>query len=187
MWAWYEKYYKIRDNEKISDQKMMVRFVVTLVIIIVCLLGMSATSIAFYTVSIETGSNTVTPSTFYVLPEVTASKGKEAELDAQYNTVYKCVYHLSADSECTFTLKLPDNQTNLATTGYCRVRVGDTTFYTKQFGKDVLDVGSTQPTTRTTVNFVVKTASAVDVTIEPCWGTCALTPIQDSGYQVNLS
>ena len=41
MWAWYEKYYKIRDNEKISDQKMMVRFVVTLVIIIVCLLGMS--------------------------------------------------------------------------------------------------------------------------------------------------
>ncbi len=80
MWAWYEKYYKIRDNEKISDQKMMVRFVVTLVIIIVCLLGMSATSIAFYTVSIETGSNTVTPSTFYVLPEVTASKGKKAEL-----------------------------------------------------------------------------------------------------------
>ncbi len=191
MRGWYERYYKISDNEKISDKKMMVRFVVTLIIIIVCMIGMSATSIAFYTVSVETGSNTVVPSTFYVdiSPEKIGTSGS-IELDQSYKSVYNCVYHLAANTECKFTLSLPENRSDLATTGYCRITVGNNLpFYTKQFGKNIYDVGSNVQTTRTAVTFTVKniTDSTVDVRIEPCWGTCALTPIEDDNHTVNYN
>ncbi len=151
MWAWYEKYYKIRDNEKISDQKMMVRFVVTLVIIIVCLLGMSATSIAFYTVSIETGSNTVTPSTFFIHAEVTKEGTPVAYQDCA--TAYRYRYTLEANSTYTFKVSLPTPAElaqfpSFSETGYCRITAANGYYYTK-----------------------------AEVTVEACWGTCTRTPI----------
>lgn len=190
MRAWYEKYYKIRENERISDKKMMVRFVVTLVIIIVCLIGMSATSIAFYTVSVETGSNTVTPSTFYVNVESQAETGTVTE---KYKSLYKSTYTVGANTTCTFTLTLPSDTKDFATTGYCKITsdpayLNTASFYTKQFGTNVYDVNSSTPTTRNTVTFTVKTSnSPVEICIEPCWGTCALEPIQDNGYNMNFS
>lgn len=175
MWAWYEKYYKIRDNEKISDQKMMVRFVVTLVIIIVCLLGMSATSIAFYTVSIETGSNTVTPSTFYVLPEVTKEGTPVAYQDGA--TAYRYRYTLEANSTYTFKVSLPTPAElaqfpSFSETGYCRITAANGYYYTKQLGKDVRNHTDHQELT-----FTLITGKATEVTVEACWGTCTRTPI----------
>lgn len=176
MWAWYEKYYKIRDNEKISDQKMMVRFVVTLVIIIVCLLGMSATSIAFYTVSVETGSSTVIPSTFFIHSEVT--KEGTAVAYQEGATAYRYRYTLEGNSTYTFKVSLPTPAElakfpSFSETGYCRITTAEGYYYTKQLGSDVRTNTNYQELTFT----LITGATAAEVTVEACWGTCSKTPI----------
>lgn len=181
MRALYEKYFRISENERISDKKMLVRIVSAVTIIIICLLGMSITSIAFYTTSVES-SATVAASTFYT--EVTVDNNvTQATGSSKYNRVYT----VPANTECTFTLTLPSDVANLADTGYCKITVnGDSQkcYYTKQFGTGLKEGNDT--VNRPEITFKVTTGTApADIRIQSCWGTCSYKPIIEDDYIID--
>lgn len=183
MRALYEQYFHIGENERISDKKMLVRIVATVLIVIICLLGMSVTSIAFYTMSIESTA-TVAASTFYT--EVTVNNTvTETAGSSKYNRVYT----VPANTECTFTLTLPSGVANLADTGYCKITVnGDSQkcYYTKQFGKGLVESGTTGTVDRKKITLKVKTGTApADIRIQSCWGTCSYKPIIEDDYIID--
>ena len=185
MRALYEQYFHIGENERISDKKMLVRIVATVLVVIICLLGMSVTSIAFYTMSIESTA-TVAASTFYT--NVKAVKTGDVEIKAESGSnKYSGLYTVPANTECTFTLTLPENVDTLADTGYCKITVGNDLqkcYYTKQFGKGLKE--ENQTVDRTTITFKVKTnADSTDIRIQSCWGTCSYKPIIEDSYVID--
>ncbi len=183
MKALYEKYFKIGEGEKISDQKMLIRIVSAVIIIIISLLGMSVTSIAFFTASVDTASNAVAASTFYTQIAVDAANVTPKTGSTKYNSVYT----VPANTECEFTLSLPTGTNTLADTGYCKISVGDDVqkcYYTQQFGTGLQEEGQT--VNRTDIHFKVKTGSEpAEIRIQSCWGSCAYKPIIGEGYVID--
>lgn len=145
----YFEYFKIENNEKITDKAMLGRVIITVAVILVCVFAMSFTAFAFFTSDATSSVNPIQAASFEVDTFVDS-----APVDL-IGTL---------DGEHIITLTVKDTST--ATTGYCVVTIGNNQYITQQFvrGENGLN----------TITITVKLKNPTDVVIETRWGTSAV-------------
>ena len=137
-------------KEKRSDGLMHI-LAPSMLAICICAICLCGVSWAWFTASTSTGTTQIQSSSYklsYQVNEGTAA----TELTEADNT-----YTLTADT-AVITLKATGTA---GATGYCSIKIGDETYYTKQ-----ISVNDTSGFT-----FTVKAAAGTQITLIPKWGT----------------
>ena len=117
----------------------------------VCLCGMSW---AWFTTSVGTGTQTITASS-YVMSNTVLCNGIE-----QSGVSYKDGRTKYTFTSGTYVVTLNTVGTDNAT-GYCKMKIGDTVYYTDQISANG------------TFTFSIEADGTVDVVLIPSWGSCA--------------
>lgn len=117
----------------------------------VCLCGMSW---AWFTTSVGTGTQTITASS-YVMSNTVLCNGIE-----QSGVSYKDGSTKYTFTSGTYTVTLNTVGTDNAS-GYCKVKIGDTVYYTDQISANG------------TFTFSIEADGTVGVVLIPSWGSCA--------------
>ncbi len=181
MKALFDKYFRISDQERITDKKMMFRVFSAVTIILLCLSIISLTALAYFTSSVESGSNTVAPATFYVvykddqnrstIQDITDSTAPQPQ--PVEGSVYRAAVTLKKCDTATLTRKyqISLKKGGTAETGFCKITIGDREWYTRQLGTGLME--GNQTVDRETYTFQVTYNSTEDLqmTIEACWGS----------------
>ncbi len=149
----FEKLYKdifcIPKQEKLTDKVFRHKITASILTIIVCTVVMAASTFALFYMEVSTDNSTIA-SAYY---SVTVDKAK--------NGVYIC--DLAFDDKHTFVIKADGT----ATTGYCKIQVGEQYYYTEQIPN-----GSS-------LTLTIKAKKDTVIIFTPQWGT--------SSYHVNGS
>ncbi len=188
MRAFYQKYFGINENERISDRKMLNRIIMTVIVVVVCLGLMSMTALAFFSSSVKTGENVVSSATFYVTATVNdITETTPTPVNVVGNHYQKSVTLPASNTVKTYEFKLEKAADADADTGYCIIKIGDKTYYTKQLGTGLLE-GET-PVDRPSITFKLKiqNSSSQTVEIDSCWGTYSGTPVLAENEEINLT
>ena len=153
----YHKYFYVPEQGKgvVGEKVFLSRLVLSITCMLICMLAMGYNAYAFFTTNIESSANVLQAAVFDV--EITSQPEVSNPVAEGYS--------LSAG---TYEVKIKVKSSSNASTGYCKIDVNGTVFYTQQFGKVA---GSQTPVTERTVVITVDRDTVVYVT--PCWGTYA--------------
>lgn len=181
----YKKYYKVSDNEKISDRVMFTRIGVSAVLIVLYVIAMSVSAYAYFYHGVASQNNIIKSAEFKVNVTATAdtvqsgtSSAAAEEVAVEAVTVDgKLPYYkasLTAGKKYTITVKL--SNTSTASTGFCVVRFYDPAngsqlgqaYHTQQLGVDRI-LGIETPTTE--ITFTIVPNRDVTATFLAHWGT----------------
>lgn len=136
-------------KEKRSDGLMHI-LAPSMLAICICAICLCGVSWAWFTASTSTGTTAIRSSSYKLFYQI--GSDKEAELAETGNT-----YTLTSDTT-VITLKAIGTA---GATGYCSIKIGDETYYTKQ-----ISVNDTSGFT-----FTVNAAADTTITLTPKWGT----------------
>ena len=164
MKAFYDKFYRVYDDKKISDTVIIFRIIVTVMIILSCLAAMTFAGYAYYEYDLMIKVNTIQSATFEVNVTVADNENNPVEMEKRNGYYIPKSYYLTKDKEYTVTISRTENSS--AETGYCRVRLfkgnNESIFYTIQLDADT-------PTQE--VTFTVNPSEDFKFQITPNWGT----------------
>ena len=164
MKAFYDKFYRIYDDKKISDTVIIFRIIVTVIIILSCLAVMTFAGYAYYEYDLMIKVNTIQSATFEVNVTVADNENNPVEMEKRNGYYIPKSDYLTKDKEYTVTISRTENSS--AETGYCRVRLfkgnNESIFYTIQLDADT-------PTQE--VTFTVNPSEDFKFQITPNWGT----------------
>ena len=164
MKAFYDKFYRVYDDKKISDTVIIFRIIVTVIIILSCLAVMTFAGYAYYEYDLMIKVNTIQSATFEVNVTVADNENNPVEMEKRNGYYIPKSYYLTKDKEYTVTISRTENSS--AETGYCRVRLfkgnNESIFYTIQLDADT-------PTQE--VTFTVNPSEDFKFQITPNWGT----------------
>ena len=164
MKAFYDKFYRVYDDKKISDTVIIFRIIVTVIIILSCLAVMTFAGYAYYEYDLMIKVNTIQSATFEVNVTVADNENKPVEMEKRNGYYIPKSDYLTKDKEYTVTISRTENSS--AETGYCRVRLfkgnNESIFYTIQLDADT-------PTQE--VTFTVNPSEDFKFQITPNWGT----------------
>ena len=164
MKAFYDKFYRIYDDKKISDTVIIFRIIVTVIIILSCLAVMTFAGYAYYEYDLMIKVNTIQSATFEVNVTVSDNENNPVEMEKRNGYYIPKSEYLTKDKEYTVTISRTENSS--AETGYCRVRLfkgnNESIFYTIQLDADT-------PTQE--VTFTVNPSEDFKLKITPNWGT----------------
>lgn len=163
MEKFYNEYFHIPKNGKISEKVMFMRVVITAILMIICLAAMSLTAYAYFSHNVSSGSNIIKAAEFDVTVAVTVTKDETSEkVEARDDGSYLL-------TSGTYSVSL--TKAGTATTGFCIVdiTVGQNTgkYHTQQLGVD----GEDQ---RLVLEFTLDLSELSDtatVKFIPHWGT----------------
>lgn len=136
----YRDLFCIQGHEKLSDKVFRCRMVVYLLTILACLAVMVSSTLALFYMDVSTENSTI-ESAYY-----------SVTVDNTENGVYNCA--LVPDDKHTFKI----NAGGSATTGYCKIRVGEQVYYTKQ-----IPHGSS-------LTLTIQVAKDTPIIFTPMWG-----------------
>ena len=183
----YKKYYKVSDNEKISDRVMFTRIGVSAVLIVLYVIAMSVSAYAYFYHGVASQNNIIKSAEFKVNVTATAdtvqsgtSSAAAEEVAVEAVTVDgKLPYYkasLTAGKEYTITVKL--SNTSTASTGFCVVKFYDgavsaanqlgQAYHTQQLGVDRMK-NLSEPTKE--ISFTIIPNRDVTATFLAHWGT----------------
>ena len=164
MKAFYDKFYRVYDDKKISDTVIIFRIIVTVIIILSCLAVMTFAGYAYYEYDLMIKVNTIQSATFEVNVTVADNENNPVEMEKRNGYYIPKSEYLTKDKEYTVTISRTENSS--AETGYCRVRLfkgnNESIFYTIQLDADT-------PTQE--VTFTVNPSEDFKLKITPNWGT----------------
>ena len=164
MKAFYDKFYRVYDDKKISDTVIIFRIIVTVIIILSCLAVMTFAGYAYYEYDLMIKVNTIQSATFEVNVTVADNENNPVEMEKRNGYYIPKSAYLTKDKEYTVTISRTENSS--AETGYCRVRLfkgnNESIFYTIQLDADT-------PTQE--VTFTVNPSEDLKFQITPNWGT----------------
>ena len=160
MKEFYNTYFRIPQDGKISDKVMLVRVGLTAFLMIVCLAAMGLSAYAYFSHNITSGTNMIKAADFDATVEVKIGENIVASENGVY-TLEKKAY--------TVTL----TKVGTATTGFCIVEIiaGKNTvkYHTEQLGDGGMDP---ENAVTFTLDLAWLTgADAVEVAFYPHWGT----------------
>jgi len=162
--AFYDKFYRVYDDKKISDTVIIFRIIVTVIIILSCLAVMTFAGYAYYEYDLMIKVNTIQSATFEVNVTVADNENNPVEMEKRNGYYIPKSEYLTKDKEYTVTISRTENSS--AETGYCRVRLfkgnNESIFYTIQLDADT-------PTQE--VTFTVNPSEDFKFQITPNWGT----------------
>ena len=164
MKAFYDKFYRVYDDKKISDTVIIFRIIVTVIIILSCLAVMTFAGYAYYEYDLMIKVNTIQSATFEVNVTVSDNENNPVEMEKRNGYYIPKSEYLTKDKEYTVTISRTENSS--AETGYCRVRLfkgnNESIFYTIQLDADT-------PTQEVTCT--VNPSEDFKLKITPNWGT----------------
>lgn len=138
-------------KEKRSDGLMHI-LAPSMLAICICAICLCGVSWAWFTASTSTGTTAIQSSSYKLVYQI-GEDTTATELAETGNT-----YTLTADT-AVITLKATGTA---GATGYCSIKVGSETYYTKQISVD------------DTFTFTVNATAGTTVTLTPKWGSCAV-------------
>ena len=167
MKAFYDRFYKISDNENISDRVMIFRIILSVAVILLCLFGMTFIACAYYEYDLSIRIDHIQSAVFKV--GVTAKEtGTDRTVDIRKQGIS---YVLSAEGGKEYSVTISKAEDSTATTGFCIVGYGQNNdrkvYHTLQIGRD-------GDSTRDSVTFKIKFSQTTDVDILPWWGTSSM-------------
>lgn len=127
--------------------------------ICICAICLCGASWAWFTASTSTGTTQIQSSSYKLLYQVVGEDATPKEL-AEVKTVTVPESSIPESSSCKITLSAKGTA---GATGYCRVKIGDETYYTEQ----IFANGSA-------FTFTVNAAAGTQITLTPKWGSCAV-------------
>ena len=146
-------------KEKRSDGLMHI-LAPSMLAICICAICLCGVSWAWFTASTSTGTTAIQSSSYKLSYQIGSDTAELAETGTAYT--------LTSDTT-VITLKATGTA---GATGYCSVKIGDETYYTKQ-----ISVNGTSEFT-----FTVNAAAGTNIILTPKWGTYSHTAtIQDNG------
>ena len=146
-------------KEKRSDGLMHI-LAPSMLAICICAICLCGASWAWFTASTSTGTAQIQSSSYKLLYQV--NEDTDTTELAEAGTAYTLTANV-----CVIKLKATGTA---GATGYCRVKVGNETYYTEQIFVD------------DTFTFTVNAAAGTKITLTPKWGTYSHTAtIQDKG------
>ena len=150
-------------KEKRSDGLMHI-LAPSMLAICICAICLCGASWAWFTASTSTGTTQIQSSSYKLLYQVgeNATATKLAETGTAYTLP-------AGTTSITITLKATGTT---GATGYCRVKIGDETYYTAQIFVD------------DTFTFTVKAAANTQITLTPKWGTYSHAATLHNGYVI---
>ena len=166
MKAFYDKFYRVYDDKKISDTVIIFRIIVTVMIILSCLAAMTFAGYAYYEYDLMIKVNTIQSATFDVNVTVSDNEHSPVEMEKRNGYYIPKSYYLT-DTQYTVTISRTENSS--AETGFCRVKLFNENnpygiiYYTIQLNAD------TQ--TQNEVTFTIKPLEDFKLKITPNWGT----------------
>ena len=125
----------------------------------ICAICLCGASWAWFTASTSTGTTQIQSSSYKLLYQVVGEDATPKEL-AEVKTVTVPESSIPESSSCKITLSATGTA---GATGYCRVKIGDETYYTEQ----IFANGSA-------FTFTVNAAANTQITLTPKWGSCAV-------------
>lgn len=135
--------------------------------ICICAICLCGASWAWFTASTSTGTTQIQSPSYKLLYQVVGEDATPKEL-AEVKTVTVPESSIPESSSCKITLSAIGTA---GATGYCRIKIGDETYYTKQ----IFANGSA-------FTFTVNAAAGTNIILTPKWGTYSHTAtIQDNG------
>ncbi len=137
-------------KEKRSDGLMHI-FAPSMLAICICAICLCGVSWAWFTASISTGTTVIQSSSYKLSYQIGSDTAELAEV----KTVT-----VPESGSCKITLSATGTA---GATGYCSVKIGDETYYTKQ----IFVNGSA-------FTFTVKAVAGTEITLTPKWGSCAV-------------
>jgi len=160
--AFYDRFYRISDDEKISDTVIIFRVIVTAVIILSCLAAMTFSAYAYYEYDLLIRIEKIQSAVFGANISVKDSSGKDIEVESSPD-----YYRVELKKGGEYTVKISRVPASTAETGFCRVRLFNSEsykdiYYTVQLESD--DV-------RKEVTFIIKPSTDCKMKITPNWGT----------------
>ena len=166
MKAFYDKFYRVYDDKKISDTVIIFRIIVTVMIILSCLAAMTFAGYAYYEYDLMIKVNTIQSAVFEVNVTVVDNENNPVEMEKRDGN-YMAKSYLTKDTQYTVTISRTENSS--AETGFCRVKLFNENnsdgiiYYTIQLNAD------TQ--TQNEVTFTIKPLEDFKLKITPNWGT----------------
>jgi hypothetical protein len=165
----YEKYLYIPEQGKgkVKEHVFFARLALSVVIIVFCMCAIGYNAYAYFSTSIGTTQNSIQAAGYTL--EITPSVAVEGTGSVAITNTAEHKYTLQPGR---YYFKLVKPVTATASTGYCRIDVGDgegqTSFYTEQIG---IVAGQDAPIAERTITISVDKETVVQFT--PCWGTYA--------------
>ena len=175
----YNKFYRISDDEKISDRVMTCRLISMVLFVLFCVAAMSFAAYSYFECDVSSKDNHVEAATFRIHTAVTyTSDDNPSSTQTTVPEEAEGSFILQADNNKTYTIKISKTADSTAETGFCVVKVeGDNTAY-----------HTVQLENNGTLSFIIKNKSAstpVKVTFSPHWGTSSYYSEYQSGTQNN--
>lgn len=179
----YNKFFRISENEKISEIAMLNRMAMTIAVIVVCLAVMSITAFAYFSCNVTSNSNFISAANFLtdVTVQVTGADGNSVEnsniVPVTSDNRKFVVRNLVVGK--WYNVSITQSSSNTANTGFIIVSAEGcpVTYHTQQLGVDKSVAGEFTPS----ITFKMMITDATDVVLEAHWGTSSFY----SDYQIN--
>lgn len=152
-------------EQRISDKLMMTRFILVVMVTLLCIFAMTITAYAYFTHDITFSSNVIKASKFDIKIVVEdLSNHQEMLVETLEEASY--AVHLQRGHEYQVTIE----KSGTASSGFCVIEVKDgviPTYHTQQLGDDVNASGGT----RQSISFHIFVNKDTTVTFNGHWGT----------------
>lgn len=145
---------KKNKKEKSTETKLRFQLIVSLMCIILCAAALASSAYAWFTLSVSND-----------MPPVNASEYLLSITDDEDGTIDDFYTFPSAGLK-VFTLTAANSENN-SSTGYCRITINGTVYYTKQIKKG------------NSLMLKIRADAGTAVEFTPCWGTSAYYTTDD--------
>ncbi len=170
-----EKYYYIPKHTAVPESNALGRIGISIAIIILCLIAMSASALAFFSHNISSAKTQIVSATYSL--QVTKAEGNDA---VEENGYFLIENNTGDDEKYEFTIATTDNTT--ASVGYCKIVIvtdpaggngeevsNEKLFYTEPIWKQ----GTENNRSSIDVSIAVPSGKSVTVQFISEWGSCS--------------
>ena len=168
MKKFYNEYFRVTEHEKIRDKVMLMRVVITVVIIIACLAGMTFTAYAYFSQNVTSTSNRIKSANFTVDTTINVTEnGTDTLVDVK--KIDSVTYSADLKAGKTYKVTLAYGENSTATTGFCIITAENCSkeYHSQQLGADKLQENGKTPS----ITFNLTVSKDTTVTFTACWGT----------------
>ena len=158
MIKWLKSRFSVPENGTVSDKVFLSRITLNITVIIICMIAMALTALAYFSVNISSQSNRIQAAHFDV--EITVSSEQDGTFVLDKNTQRSAdVYVVNMKADTVYTIEV--TATGTASTGFIVVSAGGYQYHTEQLFLDK----------KPRIIFSVKPVEDMEVELCPHWGT----------------
>ena len=158
MIKWLKSRFSVPENGTVSDKVFLSRITLNITVIIICMIAMALTALAYFSVNISSQSNRIQAAHFDV--EITVSSEPYGTFVLDKNTQRSAdVYVVNMKADTVYTIEV--TATGTASTGFIVVSAGGYQYHTEQLFLDK----------KPRIIFSVKPVEDMEVELSPHWGT----------------